>query len=294
MLKESMATHHLSISQRYLNRIGFEGDISLTLETLNNLLDLHTRTIPFGNIDAFLNQGVSVEIEDIAAKLIDKQREGYCFEHNLLTQHVLQELGFECFNLLCRVYYMHQPDKTPAQTHLITIVKLNRQLYLFDPGFGGATPTQVLALGELNTPQHTPLGPYRLIDVADSGVDISALTGMKYMLQTCIKAQWVNVYAFNPAFPAAASDVMLANWYISTSAKSVFTQNVMFSIIHQGQRTNMNNRMLKTYAKDQIFETVLPDEASYKQCLQQIFQVHIKDDELLHLNKKLNSKDKRP
>jgi len=37
--------------------------------------------IPFGNLDVILGRGISVELDDIQAKLVQRKRGGYCYEH---------------------------------------------------------------------------------------------------------------------------------------------------------------------------------------------------------------------
>ncbi|QGY32079.1 arylamine N-acetyltransferase [Pantoea cypripedii] len=52
------------------------------LEMLQVLHRTWPQTIPFENIDALLSRPVSIEVADIAEKMLIKRRGGYCFEHN--------------------------------------------------------------------------------------------------------------------------------------------------------------------------------------------------------------------
>lgn len=259
---------HLNISRRYLNKIAFHGKISITLDQLNTLLIQHEQNIAFGNLDPFLGQSIALDVDAIADKLLDRGREGYCFEHNVLTQHVLTELGFEAFNLLGRVYYQNMHVDTPPRTHLITLVRLDGELYLFDPGFGGLAPTGVLALSKINQAQETAFESFRLIGVEDSGVAMSALTGMKYMLQAYVNGIWANIYAFDPEHAVSASDINVANWYVETSPKSLFTQNFVLSKIDDHQRKTLNNQVFKIYTAQGVVKQQLDDIQQYQQCLQ--------------------------
>jgi N-hydroxyarylamine O-acetyltransferase len=58
----------LSISQKYLTKLGVEGEYLPTLESLKKLLFLHVTSIPFGNISSFLGDNVSMELSQIADK----------------------------------------------------------------------------------------------------------------------------------------------------------------------------------------------------------------------------------
>ena len=284
-----MMSANLSLSQRYLKKIGFNRAFAPTLENLQALLTLHVQNIPFGNLAPFLTAEVSLNPEEIAHKLLDQGREGYCLEQNTLTRIVLKELGFETFNLLGRVYYQNMKIETaPARTHLVTIVKIDQALYLFDPGFGGMTPTGVLSLNAVNNVQQTALEDFRLIEVNNTDIPTFALTGMKFMLQAYVKETWINVYAFNPEQEVAESDLTVANWYVSTSPKSLFTQNLMLSIIKNNERISLNNNILRTHSKSGSTKKELTTLADYQTTLETVFNVNIDEIDLLNLFKKLN------
>ena len=280
---------NLSISQRYLKKIGFNREFVPTLENLKELLALHIQNIPFGNLAPFLGDDVSLDIQVIANKLLDQGREGYCLEQSTLTKNVLNELGFETFNLLGRVYYQNMKvEMTPTRTHLVTIVKIDQTLYLYDPSFGGMTPTGVLSLNEVNTIQQTPLEKFRLIDVKDTDIPEFALTEMKFMLQAYVKDVWVNVYAFNPEQEVAESDLIIANWYISTSPKSIFTQNLMLSIIRNNERISLNNNVLRTHGKSGSTKKELITLDDYQATLKSVFNINVEQIDMLKIVHKIN------
>ena len=280
---------NLSISQRYLKKIGFNREFVPTLENLKELLALHIQNIPFGNLASFLGDDVSLDIQVIADKLLDQGREGYCLEQSTLTKNVLNELGFEAFNLLGRVYYQNMKvEMTPTRTHLVTIVKIDQTLYLYDPGFGGMTPTGVLSLNEVNTIQQTPLEKFRLIDVKDTDIPEFALTEMKFMVQAYVKDVWVNVYAFNPEQEVAESDLIIANWYISTSPKSIFTQNLMLSIVKNNERISLNNNVLRIHSKSGSTKKELITLDDYQTTLKSVFNINIEQIDMLKIVDKIN------
>ncbi|MNY89788.1 Arylamine N-acetyltransferase [compost metagenome] len=267
---------NISLSQRYLKKIGFTHEFSPTLENLKEILSLHVQNIPFGNLASFLGNEVSLDPEIVANKLLDQGREGYCLEQSTLTKFVLSELGFETFNLLGRVYYQNiKVEKAPFKTHLVTVVRIDGILYLYDPGFGGMTPPSVLSLNEINAVQQTPLESFRLIDVNNTNIPELALTGMHFMLQACVKGTWINVYAINPDQSVAESDLTLANWYISTSPKSIFTQNLMLSIIKGSERISLNNNVLRTHSKLSSTKKELNTLEDYQTTLKSVFNVNI-------------------
>lgn len=264
------------ITQRYLKKIGFHQAFSPSYENLKALLSLHTLSIPFGNITSFIDENVSLNINDIADKLLTQGREGYCLEHSLLTKTVLQDLGFETFNLLARVYYHAENlELSPIQTHLITIVKMNDSLYLYDPGFGGITPTIILSLNKLGEVCHSSLEKFRIVDIEDIGLPHSARIGMKLMLQVYLKEQWMNVYAFNPEQEFSFSDILVANWFISTSPESAFTQNLMMAIVKDNKRVSLNNNIFRVHDKLGSKKVKLFTEDDFRDVIQNEFGVNI-------------------
>lgn len=278
---------HVDIVDRYLTKIQFSQPLRADLDTLDQLLTLHEQHIAFGNLAQYLGQPVAIDLQQVANKLLIQAREGYCLEHNVLTKHILTALGYEVFHLLGRVYYQNMHVTTPPRTHLISIVQLNGRAYLFDPGFGSMTPTAVLALDKINQTQTTALESFRFIAVEDTGLPLSALVGMKYMLQAFVRSTWINVYAFNPEHAVSDSDLMLAHWYVSTSPQSIFTQQLMFSIIDQQQRKTINHNVFKIYSAGNVIKQQLENIDQYNTCLQQHFKLKLSDSDLAALSQKV-------
>ncbi|WP_410209641.1 arylamine N-acetyltransferase family protein [Aquirhabdus sp.] len=237
----------MSIAQRYLNKIGYVGSLEPTLDLLKVLISLHAEAIPFGNLSCFIGEPISIAPDDIATKLLDSGREGYCLEHSTLTRVALKELGYQTRNLLGRVYYQNTPQATPAKTHLVTVVTLDDKDYLFDPGFGGMTPTGLISFDLGDQPQNTPLESFRLVKSADTGLHPDTLEGIEVMLQSYVRETWINVYGLNPHELVTHSDAVLANWYISTSPQSLFTQQLMVARATFTERTTMNGTTMRTH-----------------------------------------------
>ncbi|NNP70631.1 arylamine N-acetyltransferase [Acinetobacter sp. Ac_5812] len=263
------------ISALYLKKLGFDGEFLPTLDHLKTLLNLHVQTIPFGNFSSFLGEEVSLEPNQLAQKLLLDGREGYCLEQSTLTRIVLTELGYEAFNVLGRVYYQSSPVSTPVRTHLVTLVRIDQQLFLYDPGFGGMTPTTVLSLDQIGETQQTPLEPFRFVELAQSGLDVTVLTEMTYMLQVSIHNQWINVYAINPQQQIADADALIANWYISTSPESLFTQYLMLSTANAEMRITLKDRVLRTHGKGNSDKKELSTFDEFEDVIKTVFRIDI-------------------
>lgn len=280
----------IQIAQLYLNKIGFNGVFSPTLENLKTLLSLHIRSIPFGNISPLIHQKISLQPSEIANKLLIEKREGYCLEHSTLTKIALQQLGYQTTNVLGRVYYRSTDfSDTPKLTHLVTLVTIENISYLFDPGFGGMTPATVLPLDQLNQTQETSLEPFRLVHVQDSGIPSSALTDMQLMLQVCIADEWSNIYAFNPQREFSHSDFEMANWYVSTSPESKFTVNLMLAIAKGNTRYTMNNTLLRTHNRTHSTSKTIESSDEFENVLTNIFQIKVDSLDLTSLFQKIQN-----
>ncbi|NIE98178.1 arylamine N-acetyltransferase [Acinetobacter sp. Tr-809] len=268
------------ISALYLKKLGFEGDFSPTLANLKSLLSRHVQAIPFGNLSSFLGEEVSLASDLLVQKLLIENREGYCLEHSTLTRIALTELGYEAYNVLGRVYYQSSPSSTPVRTHLVTLVCIDQQFFLYDPGFGGMTPTTVLSLEHIGETQQTPLEPFRFVEAVQSGLDTTVLTEMTYMLQVCIHGQWVDVYAINPEQQISDADAVVANWYISTSPESLFTQYLMLSTANAEMRITLKDRILRTHGKGNSDKKELTNFDDFEQSIKSVFRIDISQQKL--------------
>ncbi|MCH7337519.1 arylamine N-acetyltransferase [Acinetobacter sp. NIPH 2699] len=276
-----------TISAYYLNKLGFEGDFVPTQDNLKTLLSLHVQHIPFGNISSFLGEDVSLDPDQLAQKLLLENREGYCLEHSTLTRIALTELGYDAYNVLGRVYYQSIHTVAPVRTHLVTLVRINQQLFLYDPGFGGMTPTTILSFEAIGEMQPTALEPFKFVDVTECGIDDALLTEMKYMLQVFLHDEWVNVYAIHPEQKIAAADAVIANWYISTSPESLFTQHLMLFTANSDTRMTLKDRVLRVHGKERSDKKVLSTFSDFEETIKTIFQIDINQDKLKQVWEKL-------
>ena len=64
------------------------------------------------------------------------RRGGYCYEHNLLLSHVLQQLGFLVRGLAARVLWNVSEGTVRPRSHMLLLVDLDNRHYVADVGFG--------------------------------------------------------------------------------------------------------------------------------------------------------------
>ena len=116
---------------RYLERIGAEPPIALTVEALENLQRRHLTAVPFENLDVFHRRGVGTDPSWSIPKVVDRGRGGWCYEINGAFATLLEELGFTVKWLGAGVL----PINGPFPDHLTIEVSLDRP-YLVDVGYG--------------------------------------------------------------------------------------------------------------------------------------------------------------
>ena len=87
----------------YFKRIGFEGRVTNSKHTLDELVLAHQCTIPFETVTLHRRGGKPrLETELIFEKVVERELGGYCFELNKLFEELLASLGFEVRPALSR------------------------------------------------------------------------------------------------------------------------------------------------------------------------------------------------
>jgi N-hydroxyarylamine O-acetyltransferase len=205
-------THRLDLDA-YFRRIGYGGSRAPTLETLRALHLRHPLAITFENLDPFLRRPVPLDLPSLEAKLVQRGRGGYCFEHNLLFKHALDALGFRVTGLSARVLWNLPDGVILPRTHMLLRVALDDQDYIADVGFGGQTLTAPMRL-TAGIEQTTPHEPFRLLEVPEG-----------FLMQALVGGEWRPLHRFDLQ-EQLLPDYELANWYISTHPQSRFVNNL--------------------------------------------------------------------
>jgi len=249
----------------YFDRIGFHAERKPTREVLRQLHRMHTESIPFENLSPLLGLGVPLDIPALLDKFTRQGRGGYCFEHNLLFQHVLQSLGFRTRALAARVRWNVPDDRQTARTHMLLLVQTDGEAFIADVGFGGMTLTAPLRF-EHGIVQETPHGPFRLL----FGEDF-------YTLQAGVNGEWKNVYAFDLQ-PQLLPDYEVTNWYLSNHPLSHFVTGLIAAMPASDGRHALRNGSYTFYGLDgrQEQKRIRSVEA-LRELLEQCFRLRMPD-----------------
>ncbi len=253
--------------QSYLARIGYEGSVAPSIETLRGLHLAHVLTVPFENLDIPLGRPISLDPSDLFRKIVLSRRGGYCFELNGLFALLLEELGFVVTRLAARVLY--GTEGVRPRSHQVLLVSMGAERRVVDVGFGGNGLREPLPL-VVGREQQQGADRFRLIADARG----------EYLLQCEIEGAWANLYSFalDPCLPV---DYTFANYYHSHSPDSPFTQRRICTMPTLSGRKILTDRLLKIRENGTTKELHVKDEGEYRRLLQEHFGLTIKDDFIL-------------
>jgi len=190
----------------YLARVGVGRDVSVA-----ELHRAHVAAVPFENLDVMLGRGVRVDLPDVAAKLVDARRGGYCYEHAVLLGAALERLGHRVERRLARI---GDPAVEPrSRSHLVLLLSDDDGTWLADTGFGAGLLEPVLLVDGAIVTQ----GAWSFrTDRTEHGWRLSEQRA----------GAWVALYTV-PDETTFPPDVVAANWVTSTLPASHFTQRVL-------------------------------------------------------------------
>jgi N-hydroxyarylamine O-acetyltransferase len=218
----------------YFARIGYRGPADRSLATLRALHLAHPQAIPFENIDGLTGVRVGLDAASLQDKFFGRGRGGYCFEHNLILMHALEELGFSVGGLAARVLWGQPEDAVTARSHMLLRVDLDGETYIADVGFGGLTLTAPLLL-QPGLEQRTPHETFRIVETTDH-----------FRLQADIEGEWRTLYRFDMQ-PAYAIDYAMANHFLSTHPSSHFLTTLIAARALPDRRHALRNNRLSIH-----------------------------------------------
>ena len=134
--------------EKYLKRIHFTGDLTVSYDTLAQLMYCHFTSVPYENLDILNHIPLSLEIQDVYEKIVVRRRGGYCFELNALFNRLLNEIGFQTVSYLARFLLFEPPHLIPIRRHRVMSTEINGMTYIADVGVGVEVPLYPLQLVE--------------------------------------------------------------------------------------------------------------------------------------------------
>jgi N-hydroxyarylamine O-acetyltransferase len=243
----------------YLARIGYDGSLEPSVETLRALHFAHASAIPFENLDVMLGRTISLDLDHLQAKLVTARRGGYCFEQNALFAAALESLGFEVVRLAARVR-MGATVIRP-RTHMLLEVRSGREPWLADVGFGASGP----------------LYPIRLREREEAGQGAWTFRvrfeNPEFVLESKESDGWLDLYAFTRE-PQHPVDYETGNHYTSTYPHSPFVQNLIVQKGGLESRLILRNRELTEWTQHEKNTSQVEDEEAVIALLAGRFGLH--------------------
>lgn len=247
----------------YFARIGYGGSRAPTLATLQAIVQQHTQTIPFENLNPYLRLPVKLDLTSLQNKLVYNRRGGFCFEQNGLLRQVLLALGYESKPLGARVIWNRPAGFMPPRSHMVQLLTIEGQHYMADVGFGGMTPTAPILL-EPGLVQETPHEPFRFI-----------LEEGDYFLQALIGDTWRSLYRFDLTVQQPA-DYALSNFWVCHAPESHFITGVTAARVEPGRRYALRDTNLAIHHTGGISEErTLTDISELYELLDKLFYITV-------------------
>ena len=256
-------------------------DLELTasadVEFLRELQSKHIARYSFNSLAVVLGQDISLEVEAIFSKIVEKQRGGYCFEHNKLVLTVLEELGFDVRLLMAKVIYNRDVDV--ARTHRVTLLNLDGEDYIIDAGFGHFGARFPVKL-ELGLEQDQGDAVYRIIQ--NSNQD--------YCYQVFKDEAFFTLYTFNLHHYSEA-ECLPAHFYSHKSPDAAFVNNMVVCRKFYNDILSLRNGELFRISNTETVTTVITNAKQLHQILTETFELDLDSAIAEFLFSKFISKD---
>ncbi|MCE7009584.1 arylamine N-acetyltransferase [Kibdelosporangium philippinense] len=191
----------------YLSRIG------VAEPTLKSVHAGHVASIPFENIEVFLGDVPKLDIPSLQAKLVGRERGGYCFEHNLLYTAALDRLGIPVQRLLARPRLSQRGGPMRGRTHMMAVAEVDGRQWLTDVGWGGGGLLEPMPFEEGTMRQGA--WTFRLTRIEE-----------QWVLQSLTAGEWVSYYGFTTERQYLA-DYEMSNFYSARAPGSHWTARLI-------------------------------------------------------------------
>lgn len=245
--------------QAYLDRIGYDGPLVPTAETLRALHVAHLQAVPFENLSIHARQPIVLDDGALFDKVVARRRGGFCYELNGLFAALLRALGFPVTLLSAAVT---RPNGTfgPEFDHMALLVALEER-WLADVGFGDSFrhPLRVDERGE------QPEGA-RAFRVDEDGDRLLLLR------QDGAGEPWQPQYRFTLQ-PYEFPDYAGMCHFHQTSPESHFTRQTLCSLATADGRVTLSGMKLITTRGGERQERILGSEEERAALLRERFGV---------------------
>ena len=263
---------------RYLLKIGYQGDARASLDTLRELQSLHLQHIPYENLDILNGRLLSLKTDDLYQKMILKQRGGYCFELNGLYKELLVSLGYPVTQYAGR--YLTKPGLGQLRKHRVLVVEIDGTRFITDVGYRSEQPRCPLEL-KPDKIQTDGFSQYKL--------RVDSFYGWVIM-QREIGKDWRNLYAFTEE-PQLDMDFIMPSFYCERHPTSPFINTLKLSIFTADSTCSLVDDQYYVYQNARVIETKTVSEDKVRDILLQKFYIDVPKDYTRILMHHINTSD---
>lgn len=216
----------------YLDRISAERPAVLDAAALRVLHRSHQLAVPFENLSIHLSEPISLDEDDLIAKIVSRRRGGFCYELNGTFALLLEALGAGVTRVAARVYGPGGlgPDGLgPPFDHLALVVRTadGTGPWLADVGFGSHS-SYPLVFGSRQE-QADPAGRFLLADAECGDVDVAKDGQPQYRIERRERC---------------LAEFVPTCWYQQTSPQSHFTRSAICSRLTEDGRISLSGSTL--------------------------------------------------
>lgn len=250
--------------ETYLKRIGYTESINHKGNTLRNLQAAHLTHIPYENLDILNGIPLSLEPQDLFAKIITGHRGGYCFELNGLYSNLLKSLGFTVVNLAGR-YIINGDGSIRMRRHRLLKVKAEDGEFLCDVGVRMESPRVALWFAQSEI-QSDGISKYKL--------EKDEFYGWVLWQKESGKV-WKKIYGFTEE-PQLDIDYLMPSFYCETHPDSPFNQCMKLSIFTDTCNITLNDKILKFYESARVVkQTEMKSKIEIENALSEYFGIQM-------------------
>ncbi|KAL8939911.1 MAG: hypothetical protein Q9216_003100 [Gyalolechia sp. 2 TL-2023] len=246
-------------------------------------------TYPFENLSLHYSTTytVSLDVNVLYDKYVNKGRGGYCMENNTFFGTVLRSLGFEVTSVGARV--CGGVDGGNAESygswgHMVNIVTVVGKKYMVDVGFGTNGATAPVLLQDNNIQTRLGQGEMR---VAYSKIAQHTDPDQRlwvYQIRHTPNGDWEPMYCFTET-EFLPQDYEMMNFWTSQSRRSLFTYTIMIAkmVMEEGRLVGtltMRDAVAKRRVGNEVLETkTCGSEKERLEVLREWFGIRLTEEE---------------
>lgn len=226
--------------KRYFERIGLElpDPVEPDSELLCKLQYAHCTTVPYENLDILRGKPLSLDMDALYEKVVERHQGGFCFELNGLFAWLLSRLGYEVSEYAAR--YLRGEKELPMRRHRVMIVKATDGTWLCDVGIGEVCPRWPIRMEE-GLVQSQQQEAYRLVRDRFLG----------WVLMDQREGQWRPFYSFTEE-PQLPVDYAAPTFWCEKHPDSPFNKQEMFSLKTATGRITLDGNVFKEFDGERV------------------------------------------